>query len=534
MISWLYKNKRAIIFYIIFFLFILSLNSMVNGFDYDLWARLIAGKAFIQTGHVLKYDFLSYTPTHIWYDHEWGSSVIFYLIQHFFGGAGLLILQSILIFFIFFTITKIVELRGLKTTHAYNFLFYFFTISAINYLIYSPIRCQLFSFLFFTIFLYILERTRKWISNDKELIILTPLLMIIWNNLHGGCVAGIGLIVIYIIGELLNRAPLKKIYTYIYSLIFTILVMPIHPLGFKYLIYLYKANTMARTYVMEWWGIFFPYNIHQYINFKILAAVLILAEAIFILMNLIENKKQESSKLTLYNFDKTKYLLLLTTLILAIQHAKLIPLFTICAACFLYDDFYTVFNSLTKNIFNKFSTIKDIIVYSIILIFIATNLNYNTFKPKLTWNQYPTRAIEFIKLNNIKGNLLINFGFGSYASYKLYPQNKIFIDGRYEEVYYDYMIPMLQKFYLVNAGWDEVLKKFPPDIIVIEKYYPIYKTLLARKHWVLVFEDSNYGVFIKEKNVRKNYKQPSNDINYYKKHLFDTNINFVLKSRDEQ
>lgn len=555
--DWIYKNKRALIFYVIFFLLILALNSTFTGFDYDLWARLIAGKAFVQTGHVLKYDFLSYTPTHIWYDHEWGSSVIFYLVQHFWGSAGLLILQSTLIFLIFFMITKIVEMRGVKTTHPYNFLFYFFTLSAICYLMYSPVRCQLFSFLFFTVFLYILERARlprhceaENVYTEKEpmpkqsrahsLIFALPLLMIIWNNLHGGSVAGIGLIVIYIVGELFNQKPLKTIYPYIYALILTLLVLPIHPLGFKYLIFLFRANTMPRPYIMEWWGLFFAYNIHQYMKFKILSAILIITEFIFIIKNIVSQK---------FEFDKTKYLLLAVTLFLAIQHAKLVPLFTICAACFLYDDFYTVFNALTKNIFNKIKNIKDPIIYVIILVFIFSNLNYKTFHPSFSWNKYPIRAIEFIKINKIKGKLLTNFGFGSYASYKLYPNNKIFMDGRYEEVYYDYMVPMLKNFYLVNRNWDEVLKKFPPDVMIIEKYYPIYKTLVSGNvwipvsenlnsiaiknsgikhnyHWTLIFEDPSYGVFVKSKDVRKSYKLPPLNIDYYNKTAFYTNIDF--------
>ena len=87
---------KPIIFYIILFLFFLAFSTTVTNYDYDLWARLIAGMGFVQTGHVLKQDFLSYTPTHTWFDHEWGSGVIFYLTQHFFASAGLLILQAIL------------------------------------------------------------------------------------------------------------------------------------------------------------------------------------------------------------------------------------------------------------------------------------------------------------------------------------------------------------------------------------------------------------------------------------------------------
>lgn len=510
MFEWLYENRQKFIFYVIFFLFILAFSTTANGYDYDFWARLIAGMSFVQTGHVLKHDFLSYTPTHNWFDHEWGSGVIFYLTQHFFSSAGILLLQTILVFLIFFFITKIVELRGVKTTSAYNFLFYFFSFSAMSQILNEPIRSQIFSFLFFTIFLYILELAR---TGKSKFLWLTPLIMIIWNNLHGGCVSGIGLILIYIVGEFFNKKPVKQ---YTYAFIASLMVLPLNPWGFGYLEFLLKATTMKRPDVMEWWGLFAKYNLWKYMKFKLFASVLILTEFTAVAEQFITKT---------FSFDKTKFLTLAITLFLAVQHIKMLPFFVICATCFLYDDFYTVFNTLTGNVSDKIAKIKDCFIYGLILLFAIVNLRAKSFAPLLTWQKYPLREIEFIKINNIKGNLLINFGQGSYASYKLYPNNKIFMDGRYEEVYYDYMLPMLKKFYLVGNGWDEVLNKFPPDVMVIEKSYPVYKTLKYDDNWKEVFEDTNFGVFVKSEKAKRSYKLPSENINYYKRTLFDTKIN---------
>jgi len=533
---------RPIIFYITFFLFVLTFSLTANGYDYDFWARLIAGMGFVQTGQVLKQDFLSYTPTHIWYDHEWGSGVIFYLTQHFFSSAGILFLHALLIFLIFFVITKVVELRGVKTTSAFNFLFYFFTFSAMSQTLNEPIRCQLFTFLFFATFIYILELART--GKNKPLFAL-PFLMIIWNNLHGGCVSGIGLIIIYIVGEFLNHRSVRK---YLYALISTVLVLPINPWGFEYLGFLFKASTMQRVNIVEWWGLFDPYNLSKFFKFKIFALILILAEFGVVCKQIISKT---------FKLDVTKLLVLAVTLFLAIKHVKMIPLFVISSACFLYDDFYTIFNFLTRDIFNKIAKAKDIIVYGLILFFALVNLRPAVFKPILHWSKYPIRAIEFVKINKIKGNLLIDFGQGSYASYKLYPNNKIFMDGRYEEVYYDYMVPLLKKFYLVNDGWDELLNRFPPDVMILQNFYPVYDTLIsgqimkpisdkqnimvsektgvAHKHrWKLVFKDKDFGVFVKTKNVKKAYKTPSKNLEYYRKTIFDTNINFVLQSKNEQ
>jgi hypothetical protein len=504
---------------VVLFLFILAFSTTAKFYDYDLWARLIVGMGVVQTGHVFKHDFLSYAPTHIWYDHEWGSSVIFYLTQHFFGSAGILILQAVLIFLIFFMISKVVELRGVKTTTAYNFLFYYWAFIAIGDSLVHPIRCQLFSFIFFAVFIFILEKVRLGKGSDKNLIWL-PVIMLVWNNLHGGCVAGIGLIVLYIIGEILNRKPVMK---YVYTLLGTLAVLPINPWGFDYLKFLFMANTMSRAYIIEWDGLFSAHHAFTCMKFKWYTLILLLTESGVVIKQCIDKT---------FNFDKTKFIVVVATLFLAIEHMKLLPLALISMVCFFYDDFYTAFNAITKNFFNKIAVTKDTIVYILILIFAASMLNTKAFQPLVGDSGYPVMATEFMRTNKIKGNILVSFGLGSYVSYKLYPNNKVLIDGRYEEVYYDDILPLLQKFYLIKPGWEEVLKKYPPDIMILEKDYPVSYALLDKKGYRLLYEDKFARVWIKSSFPKRKFKPPNTDANYYKRTVFDTDANFVLKSKN--
>ena len=87
------ERTMTVIFYTLLFLCSAAVALKSKNYDFDMWARLIAGMAIVQTGHVAKFDFYSYTPTHAWYDHEWGSSVVFYLVNSTFGHLGLLFLQ---------------------------------------------------------------------------------------------------------------------------------------------------------------------------------------------------------------------------------------------------------------------------------------------------------------------------------------------------------------------------------------------------------------------------------------------------------
>ena len=100
------------IFYTTLFLFIFGLGLYIRNIDNDFFARLIVGKTYFQTASLLNWDFLSYTPTHRFIDHEWGSSLIFYFLQSNFGDRGLLIFKAIIYFATFFLLTKVIFLHN--------------------------------------------------------------------------------------------------------------------------------------------------------------------------------------------------------------------------------------------------------------------------------------------------------------------------------------------------------------------------------------------------------------------------------------
>lgn len=500
---------KTFLFYITLFLLIFAFSTTAHNFDFDLWARLIAGMGVIDGGHVLKTDFLSYTPVHTWWDHEWGSGVIFYAVLKLFGAYSLIILQAVMIFLIFFVLSQIVKSR--TKCYPYNILFYFFALMSVMYNLNNPIRCHLFSFLFFTIFIYILEKVR---NGNNKLLYIIPFITILWNNIHGGVVSGLGLIIMYALGEFLNKKPIKK---YVITFTISALALFINPWGYEYIKFLLMANTMHRPDVMEWWGLFSKFHLFKQIPFKIFMFFVLVFESINITKIL---KHKPKLRETYEKADKVKIIVLCATLFLAIKHVKLLPFFTIAAVAYTYEDFYNLVENITL------PNWKNKIVYGMLLFLSIFSLTAKNLSLPIMAETYPIKEVEFIMRNNIKGNILVNFGLGSYVSYKLYPNNLIYMDGRYEEVYYDYMVPLLKKFYLVMPYWNEILEKFPPDCIILENYYPIYNHLKNSDDWKLVYESKVFGVFLPTKHAKDSYIKPTDDINYYKNTLFDTGIKF--------
>ncbi|MBR2068962.1 MAG: hypothetical protein IJ877_04285 [Candidatus Gastranaerophilales bacterium] len=497
------------IFYIAIACFIMLFGTLDNNIDFDFFARLVVGKSYFQTGNLFNYDFQSYGTTHQFIDHEWGSSLIFYLVQNYLGDKGLFFLKSAIIFLTIFLITKIIRLE--KKDIKLHFLFFFFILQTISYSIFSTIRCQSFSFLFFVLYLYILKKAKT----DYRILWTLPVLNIIWANMHGGFVMGLILILLFAFGELLNKKPSRPYFITFFISCFTTLI---NPYGFKYIYFIFNALSLNRIHITEWQSAFFsPIFEFSFLKFKIF---FILALTIFI-CSVLKNIQLQGIKEFYKNIDKTKYLILIFTIIIALKSSRFHVFFAYMTLSLCYCDFYNIFN---KKLPKKTDNIKEILIA--ILIFISTISHIYDYKFVNTINskEYPIYCIEFLKINNLKGNLLVNFHFGSYASYKLYPNIFIYMDGRYEEVYDVKLIDKMGEFFLAKN--DDLIKKYHTDFIIIDKFYPLYKKLKTSSDWFLGYESEKFALFLDKKFQNKNYINPRLDKNYYNNEKFKTEINW--------
>lgn len=516
--------KRTL-FIITLFIFCIGLCSINNYPDNDLWARLIVGKYVVETLSILKYDFLSYTQTHAWYDHEWGASVFFYIALKYFGDSGLIFLKGILTALTLFFCYKTVDLRKPDSTISYNILYYSFMFLAAYKLLGATTRCLLFTCLFFSIFVYILELSR---TGKKKVLILLPFIMVLWSNIHGGCLSGLGIICIYIAGEFLNKKPYKE---YIYTLLGCLAALFINPYGIEYIKFLFMAATMKREYITEWQSPFYNKYQFSYFRYKLYLIIMLLTQFIYIIKNKVSYNK----------LDKTKFLIIISMAYLSITHIRHINFFIFTAGTLLYDEFYYLYNKGTnfikgilrirnERMLSKIRLFKEICIYFFLLIISLPPLLDRNKQINITTTEYPRYAVEFIKINNLTGNLFINFDWGSYAAYKLYPNNLIVMDGRYEEVYDNDLFLQLKDFHLVKNDWYKVIRENKTDVMIIEKKYPVYKEIEKHPDWKLVFENNLSGVFVPVTFNKKSYIMPKIDDKYYNDTKFITQID--LKKGD--
>jgi len=497
--------RNRVFIYVLLFLFSIFLASCCVDYDYDLYARFIVGENFFEKGVFNYRDFLSYTPTHPWYDHEYGASLVFYLFHKYLGAFGLVLIQATLMFLTAFFIIKTQQIQR----HAYPvsvllMAFFLFLFSHQNP---NIVRCHMFSFVFFAMFLYFLEKTR--ISNLKnqttKILWLVPLLTILWNNIHGGVVAGLGIIFIYMVGAIVTKQKWKQ---YFQVLVVSTPLLIINPYGPQYIEFLVSANTKTRTMITEWWDVFAPRHILYYFPLFFVGLFGIILK----IFDFIDTKK----------VNVIKFLMLFVTLYMGTIHVKLLslPIITLFA---LYH------NDITRLFSRKKYKIMELLTYVCIFVAIVCIPFKKPMEYRTNFVKFPVKEVEFIKINDIKGNILTEFGLGSYVAYKLYPDNLIYMDGRYEEVYDDTVFDDLMNFEKKENDWEKAIRDYPTEIILLHRTSPIYATLEDYQGWTQIYQGDNCGVFVKNAKLKPHYTAPSDDEEYYKNSEF-TNKGFFGKS----
>ncbi len=526
------SNTKVFLFYFLLFLLIYGLSNKLNILDYDLWARLVQGKHVVQTGSVMYKDILSFVPTHTWYDPEWLSSAFFYLIIEKFGIISITITKILLIFSSLVLIT--VGAHIVSNSKYSNLHLEYFTIILFTFFIGGSsgiyLRCQSFSYLLLPILICLLELISKNYENKKSLLYLAtiPFLMLFWLNVHGGCIAGTGIFVLYIIGRILNKKPVKK---YLYSLLPTFLVFFINPWGYKYIWFLLHSMTLDRSWIIEW---------QPLVGYDLLYDSVIVAILVFLLLICVARLIIEKFK----NINYSKLIILIVTYYLSWAHYKHVPLFAICAGIYMYDDYLFIFRKISDCIRKKINfnevcqrytiLLKDILVYIVVFgvsIFMIITAPISTSIVEKSIQTYPINMIEFLNKNNIKGNLFLPYYYASYAAYKTHPNIKIFMDGRQEQVW-DYEIfdrTMFFMYQILKPNMKPIVEEYEPDIFLLEEGWN-YGDYVKNKpeKYVEIFSDGVNSLYIKINLAKSSYSMPETD-RYDFNNMLDTKIDFKRK-----
>ncbi|OGR30103.1 MAG: hypothetical protein A2139_11700 [Desulfobacca sp. RBG_16_60_12] len=485
-------KAAAVLLLIIFMLYCLSSTAA----DPDLWGYLAFGRLFWGQGQFPYEDVFAYVPTlKPWIYHEWLTGVLFYPLYRTLGPPGLQVLKYALALAAVGAVYLTARRRGADLWP--TALLILFALSCLR-LGYSPVRAQVFTYFGFAVFLYLLEDARlsgRW----GKLWLLAPI-QIVWCNLHGGFLAGLGLIFLYAVGEAWSRRPFRP---YLVWFLVAGLATLINPYGLKYWSYLAQAVTMPRPEITEWVSIVEGYKqgfVGGYEFYYFLALM-----AVAVLLACWARWR-----------EVTPAMVLLFTLYLAVRHSRHQVFFALAFVAYLPLLLSKYFRELTTRpgfmaaIDRLGRKIPALAVLLLICLFTYRLAGHNPLKLEVPSEPsrasrpppyYPVGAVDYLEPRHLGKKLLVHFDWGEYCLWRLYPQCLVAIDGRYETVYPEAVHKEYFDFLMGRKGWRNFLAHYPPDLILIGMGSRIYGLLSADPQWRQVYADTGCALFRRRDQV---------------------------------
>jgi len=470
----------------------------ITAFNQDLGRHLKLGQIITETKKVPRKNLFSYThPDFPFINHHWLSEVIFYLFENFLGVQSLVFLKTIILSSCFFILFVDISRKYTLKSAFLTSLPILILISQRN-----AIRPEIFSYLFLSVYLIILSKNH--LSNKHFLIL--AFIQLFWVNSHIYFFLGPVMLffhtIISIFIEISNsqKQKLKKIISgkiddFLWFGIISAINL-INPNLIKGALYPLNVFKNYGYSIIENKSLFFLW---RYFNRPYNSQFLIIFSISFLFFLSVFKK--------LTSFEK---LLFIFTAGFSFYAVRNIPIFALSSFSIISKTVFLNKQRLIKKL-NQTQRINFKIFFYVLFIFLNLSLIIKNTSSKnfgLGTITGPQQAVQFIKEKGIQGPVFNNFDIGSFLIYQLYPQQKVFVDGRPEAYPADFfkntyikMQDRPQKFQQINKKYNFNYIFFSHrDITPWAKNF--MKNISDNPDWKLAYSDHFALIFLKNSNYK--------------------------------
>jgi hypothetical protein len=401
----------------------------------DFWWHLKMGQVISTTQSIPHIDDFSFTAAgRPFVLQNWFGELIYYWSYRIGGFPLLVFLGTVL------TLTAFLFMYGLclKATSSLR------TASLMGFLAalgnYSFLRPQTYSFLLFAAFYFVISEYRE---RRQDRLWILPLLMVLWVNLHGAFILGLVLVGIYLFCETVRRfvnpagrdvLSSREIRKLAMVLLLCGVATFLNPEGYK--LYDYVRTVIldpgSQQLVAEWR----PPRVNDFLGFFLFYCPFFLAVFSFIHSRV----KPDFTEIVLFFAFATLGLT-------AIRNAAWFSTITypLLARYLPLVDLSPIMSlrrfKVIDRLFRSGQETEDLQSHSRIhsLVLVAAGIVLLTqspwIRPRLTGTsllaeQTPVGAADFIQRQRLTGRIFHPQSFGDYLMWRLWPQQRTFVDGR--------------------------------------------------------------------------------------------------------
>lgn len=462
----------ALSFFWGFCFFYLNTPPLYNDFD-TAW-HITAGDLIRQLGHLPTTDSWSFTAAGTaWYNISWLWDVLLSFAAQYFG------IKSLYLINIFFYSAIIAAVAYNLVVRNLSLAVIAITVFIVSFVMlrYACLRPYSFGFLmlpFYQAYLY-----RYTITKRVGYLIILPILMIAWANIHGGFIAGFILIGAYGLAAIANRNWQQVGHLLIIGFV-CLLCALINPYGID--IYRGVTSTTASA---------FTARIDEWQRFIISSDITTLYLLLFIAILNIREK-------SVYLADK---FLAIIWLIGGFVYMRNMPVFVLCSVPLFAG------NLAVSGITRRFPDINtaslrrytNIAVVCLVAIMLLPPVSGMILKKDVlnAENRLPTKALDYIKLHYPGTRFLNDYGLGAYIIATSRGEMSVFVDGRAGTAYPE---SVLQDYLYLTSTLpslnDGVLERYKIGGVITFRNKNLNKIFANKPDWKEVFVDNNYSIFV--------------------------------------
>jgi len=432
-----------------FFLIVVFLGTFkIVNFDFG-W-HLKTGEYIYANRSIPKQDVFSYIAEgNKWVDSHWLFQVILYMFYALGAIPGVIFFRILILVLTFGFLFLTIYRKEYYPVSLWVCLLTLF-ISFQRFLM----RPELMTFFFLAVFFYFTERFREY---PRFSLLIIPLCQVMWVNTHGLHVLGVLFLLLYFLGDLLqmvlsqycpvipkieiNRTQWQQ-KGWLFGL--TSIALFINANGKDGMLYPFKIFQELKTKNAVFSRItelVSPFAV-KHVRFPDPSFIYKIFLVISLLAILCQLKRIRFAHILPYG----------AFLYLSVLAVRNMPLFAIIATPITILNIYGVLDFIQKRIKKSFliwipgsswTGVIFIIFAVTICFFIANNSLYQRLNYLRTFgigesNFYPAEAVDYLKNEDIPGNLFNSSDIGGYLIWKLYPEKQVSFDGRWE-VYGPYL-----------------------------------------------------------------------------------------------
>jgi hypothetical protein len=284
-------------------------------------------------------------------------------------------------------------------------------------------RPELFSLLFLVLtFIAIDSFTR---NGNRRVLAVLPLLYMLWANMHAALIVGLLVQLIFIIGAAIDRRR-DVIVPLAITAAACVFAAGINPFGFRVLTVPFELTALVESGILdnrEWQA---PTLRSATTFWFFLAASTLLMAA--------DLRRRRVSTLLLFAFFGY----------LALRYVRNVGVFSAMAPLLIAA------NGPLRSLWERMAAAMGVIALAL-----TATIVYPFERGRGEASYFPDRLTSFVERNDLRGNMYNTWGLGGYLIWQLYPERRVFMDGRNEV--YEPLLARLREAEVDLRKWEELM-----------------------------------------------------------------------------